>query len=61
MGWDKKHKGFNYYRSIGKGRWAFAGNSRHALSPPTNARVAAVTWPAVQGRLLSTRLFPKQR
>ncbi|MDQ4124924.1 MAG: hypothetical protein M3134_04890, partial [Actinomycetota bacterium] len=38
MGWDKKRKGFNYYRSIGRGRWAFAGNSRHALSPPTKGK-----------------------
>lgn len=39
MAWDKKHKGFNYYRSIGgAGRWAFAGNSRHALSPPTRGK-----------------------
>lgn len=39
MAWDRKHKGFNYYRSIGgKGRWAFAGNSRHALSPPTKGK-----------------------
>ncbi len=39
MAWDKKHKGFNYYRSVGgKGRWAFAGNSRHALSPPTKGK-----------------------
>lgn len=36
MAWDAKNKGFNYYRSVGgKGRWAFAGNSRHALSEPT--------------------------
>ena len=39
MAWDKKNKGFNYYRSVGgKGRWAFAGNSRHALSPPTKGK-----------------------
>lgn len=39
MAWDKKHKGFNYYRSVGgKGRWAFAGNSRHALSAPTKGK-----------------------
>lgn len=39
MAWDNKHKGFNYYRSVGaKGRWAFAGNSRHALSPPTKGK-----------------------
>ncbi|MDQ3983157.1 MAG: hypothetical protein M3271_10810, partial [Actinomycetota bacterium] len=39
MAWDKKRKGFNYYRSVGsKGRWAFAGNSRHALSPPTKGK-----------------------
>jgi hypothetical protein len=40
MAWDQKHKGFNYYRSVGKGggRWAFAGNSRHALSPPTKGK-----------------------
>lgn len=39
MAWDNKHKGFNYYRSVGdNGRWAFAGNSRHALSPPTKGK-----------------------
>lgn len=39
MAWDRKHKGFNYYRSVGgKGRWAFAGNSRHALNPPTKGK-----------------------
>jgi hypothetical protein len=39
MAWDTKHKGFNYYRSVGgNGRWAFAGNSRHALSPPTKGK-----------------------
>lgn len=39
MAWDKKHKGFNYYRSVGRqGRWAFAGNSRHALSAPTKGK-----------------------
>ena len=39
MAWDNKHNGFNYYRSVGGGgRWAFAGNSRHALSPPTKGK-----------------------
>lgn len=39
MAWDPKHKGFNYYRSVGsKGRYAFAGNSRHALSAPTKGK-----------------------
>lgn len=39
MAWDKKQKGFNYYRSVGdRGRWAFAGNSRHALSLPTKGK-----------------------
>ncbi|HYP23175.1 MAG TPA: hypothetical protein VEV43_06355 [Actinomycetota bacterium] len=38
MAWDKKRKGFNYYRSAGPKRWAFAGNSRHALTPPTKGK-----------------------
>lgn len=34
MAWDAKTGGFNYYRTVG-GAWVFAGNSRHALEPPT--------------------------
>ena len=36
MAWDRSTGGFNYYRTVGGGSaWVFAGNSRHALSPPT--------------------------
>ena len=34
MGWDRAAQGFNYYRTV-QGAWVFAGNSRHALSGPT--------------------------
>lgn len=42
--WDRKHGGFNYYRGVvdpdsGAGpAWLFAGNSRHALSDPTQGK-----------------------
>ncbi|MDQ4144911.1 MAG: hypothetical protein M3198_14460 [Actinomycetota bacterium] len=36
MAWDERAAGFNYYRTVGRSSaWVFAGNSRHALSPPT--------------------------
>jgi hypothetical protein len=37
MAWDRVHRGFNFYRTVGRaaGTWVFAGNSRHALSDPT--------------------------
>ncbi|HEY7875485.1 MAG TPA: hypothetical protein VIG64_10225 [Actinomycetota bacterium] len=37
MAWDLERKGFNYYRTFrGAGSsWMWAGNSRHALQPPT--------------------------
>lgn len=36
MAWDRRAAGFNYYRTVGEGSaWVFAGNSRHALTPPT--------------------------
>lgn len=39
MAWDPSTAGFNYYRNVGvSGEWAFAGNSRHALSPPTKGK-----------------------
>lgn len=39
MAWDNTKKGFNYYRTVGSnGQWAFAGNSRHALKPPTKGK-----------------------
>lgn len=36
MAWDETAGGFNYYRTVGESSaWVFAGNSRHALTPPT--------------------------
>ena len=36
MAWDHRTGGFNYYRTVDQSTaWAFAGNSRHALTPPT--------------------------
>jgi hypothetical protein len=39
MAWDLAHGGFNYYRTVGSSTgWVFAGNSRHALSDPTQGK-----------------------
>jgi hypothetical protein len=38
MAWDRIHGGFNYYRTVGDGAWVFAGNSRHAVSDPTQGK-----------------------
>ena len=39
MAWDTNAGGFNYYRTLGaEAAWVFAGNSRHALSPPTQGK-----------------------
>lgn len=40
MAWDRRAGGFNYYTTtIGNpAAWVFAGNSRHALSPPTEGK-----------------------
>lgn len=36
IAWDHRAGGFNYYRTVDQSTaWAFAGNSRHALTPPT--------------------------
>lgn len=36
MAWDEQRGGFNFYRTVGdNSSWVFAGNSRHALSRPT--------------------------
>jgi hypothetical protein len=36
IAWDHRNGGFNYYRTIDNSTaWAFAGNSRHALTAPT--------------------------
>ncbi|MDQ3090970.1 MAG: hypothetical protein M3R46_04765 [Actinomycetota bacterium] len=39
MAWDRVRGGFNYYRTVGpEAAWVFAGNSRHALSDPTQGK-----------------------
>lgn len=39
MAWDETRGGFNYYRTVGQSTgWVFAGNSRHALTPPTEGK-----------------------
>lgn len=39
MAWDRAHGGFNFYRTVGDSRaWVFAGNSRHALTDPTQGK-----------------------
>jgi hypothetical protein len=39
MAWDRRHGGFNYYRTVGDSRaWVFAGNARHALADPTQGK-----------------------
>jgi hypothetical protein len=39
MAWDRTSGGFNYYRTVGQeNAWVFAGNSRHALSDPTQGK-----------------------
>ena len=39
MGWDRTRGGFNYYRTVGESTgWVFAGNSRHALTDPTQGK-----------------------
>lgn len=39
MAWDTAHGGFNFYTTVGDdGAWVFAGNSRHALGPPTEGK-----------------------
>lgn len=36
IAWDHRAGGFNFYRTVDRGTaWAFAGNSRHALTAPT--------------------------
>jgi hypothetical protein len=39
MAWDHQHGGFNFYQSIeATTAWVFAGNSRHAISDPTQGK-----------------------
>jgi hypothetical protein len=39
MAWDRRSAGFNFYRTVGDtSAWVFAGNSRHALSDPTQGK-----------------------
>ncbi len=39
MAWDRVRGGFNYYQTVGQSSaWVFAGNSRHALSAPTEGK-----------------------
>lgn len=58
MAWDRKRGGFNFYRSVGDNNaWVWAGNSRHALSPPTRGKGPFESHPS--GNLLMKELkFP---
>ena len=39
MAWDARSGGFNFYQTVGQSTaWVFAGNSRHALAPPTRGK-----------------------
>lgn len=39
LAWDHRAGGFNYYRTVDRSTaWAFAGNSRHALTEPTRGK-----------------------
>jgi hypothetical protein len=39
MAWDRRNGGFNYYQTVGaSSAWVFGGNSRHALSDPTQGK-----------------------
>jgi len=39
MAWDHRSGGFNYYQTVGESSaWVFGGNSRHALSEPTQGK-----------------------
>jgi hypothetical protein len=39
MAWDRRSGGFNFYQTVGtSSAWVFAGNSRHALSDPTQGK-----------------------
>ena len=39
MAWDRTNGGFNYYQTVGRSSaWVFAGNSRHALTDPTQGK-----------------------
>jgi hypothetical protein len=39
MAWDRVRGGFNYYRTVGdEAAWVHAGNSRHALTGPTQGK-----------------------
>ncbi|MFP5369900.1 MAG: hypothetical protein ACLGI3_04020, partial [Actinomycetes bacterium] len=39
MAWDRVHGGFNYYQTVGRSSaWVFGGNSRHALTGPTQGK-----------------------
>jgi hypothetical protein len=39
MAWDRARGGFNFYRTVSDTRaWVFAGNSAHALTPPSERK-----------------------
>jgi hypothetical protein len=39
MAWDRRQGGFNYYQTVNDtSAWVFAGNSRHALTDPTQGK-----------------------
>ena len=55
MAWDERQDGFNYYRTLDMpGQWVFAGNSRHALSAPTQGKGPFESHPS--GNLLMKEL-----
>jgi hypothetical protein len=59
MAWDTAHDGFNFYRTVreASGSWVWAGNSRHALQPPTRGRGPFESHPS--GNLIMKELkFP---
>ena len=58
MAWDRRAGGFNLYRTVSDGRaWAFAGNSRHAISAATGGKGPFESHPS--GSLLMKELkFP---
>ena len=38
LGWDHENRVYNYYERLREGPWTWAGNSYHALTPPTRGK-----------------------